>query len=167
MEEDKCMAKKTYNEQLNAPRDLPEIKDLSDKPEAAKRFGGVKLLLPAPMQYNNLMEKIPEGKIITTGKIREHLAAEAGADATCPLVTGIFVNICAHASEERDADKIPWWRTLKKDGELNEKFPDGIDGQKLRLELEGHTVVQKGKRWFVEGYEDKQHPLSVGGTPDE
>jgi len=58
------------------------------------------------------------------------------------------------ASIERGGvDETPWWRTLKRDGELNEKYPEGGDGQKLRLEMEGHTVIQKGKRWFVKDYE--------------
>jgi len=149
------MAKKTYNEKLNSPGELPKIEDLSDKPESIKRFGGTKLLVAAPMQYNDIMAKIPEGKLTTGDRIREYLAAQAGADATCPLTAGIFTNICAHASEERSDNKIPWWRTLKAKGELNEKYPGGIDGQKLLLEMEGHTAIQKGKRYFVENYEDK------------
>ena len=46
------MAKKTYNEKLNSPGDLPKIEDLSAKPEAVKRMGGVKMLIAAPLQYN-------------------------------------------------------------------------------------------------------------------
>ena len=60
----------------------------------------------------------------------------------------------AHASVERGADDTPYWRTLKKDGELNEKYPEGIDGQKFRLEMEGHTVIQKGKRYFVKDFKN-------------
>jgi alkylated DNA nucleotide flippase Atl1 len=71
------------------------------------------------------------------------------------LTAGIFINIVAKASEERDSDETPYWRTLKKDGELNEKYPGGIDAQKARLEMEGHTVIQKGKRYFVKDYESK------------
>ena len=71
------------------------------------------------------------------------------------MTAGIFINICAHASEERSDNKIPWWRTLKAKGELNEKYPGGIDAQKLLLEMEGHTVIQKGKRYFVEDYESR------------
>ena len=153
------MARKTYNEKLHSPGKLPQIEDLSNKPESIRRYGGARLLVAAPMQYNDLMARIPEGKIVTVDKIREHLAAEADADATCQLTAGIFVNICAHASEERGTDQIPWWRTLKMKGELNEKYPGGIDGQKLRLETEGHTVVQKGKRYFIADYEDKQFML--------
>jgi alkylated DNA nucleotide flippase Atl1 len=52
-------------------------------------------------------------------------------------------------------DETPYWRTLKKDGELNEKYPGGIDAQKLQLEMEGHAIIQKGKRYFVKDYKDK------------
>jgi len=108
------------------------------------------------MQYNAVMAKIPEGKVITTDRVRAYLAAQVGADVTCPLTAGIFTNVCAHASEERDEDKIPWWRTLKAKGELNEKYPEG---QRLHLEMEGHTVVQKDKRYFVENFEEKLFDL--------
>ena len=155
------MAKKTFNEKLNSPGDLPKIEDLSDKPESVKRFGGTKLLVAAPMQYNEIMSRIPEGKVITGDRVREYLAKQAGADATCPLTAGIFTNICAHASVERQNDKIPYWRTLKAQGELNEKYPDGIDGQKLLLEMEGHTVIQKGKKYFVQDYEKHLYDLEM------
>jgi hypothetical protein len=100
------------------------------------------------------MKSVPHGKLITTDRLRDHLAKKHGADFTCPLTCGIFVNVSAYASvERRGSDETPWWRTLKKDGELSEKYPEGIDGQKLRLEMEGHTVIQKGKRFFVKDYE--------------
>ncbi|MCL1917461.1 MAG: MGMT family protein [Peptococcaceae bacterium] len=149
------MAKKTYNEKLNTSNDLPKIEDLSDKPEAMARLKGTKMLVAAPLQYNEIMAQIPEGHVTTVDRIRSCLAHQAGADVTCPLTAGIFTNICAHASVERGHDPIPYWRTLKTQGELNEKYPDGIDGHKLLLETEGHTIIQKGKRFFVQNYEDK------------
>jgi len=149
------MAKKTYNEKLNSPGDLPKIEDLSEKQGGRTWFPGMKMLIAAPMQYNEIMAGIPAGKLTTVDRIRAHLAAQAGADVTCPLTAGIFTNICANASEERTDDKIPWWRTLKVKGELNEKYPGDINGQKLLLEMEGHTVIQKGKRYFVADFENK------------
>lgn len=62
------MAKKTYNEKLHSPADLPKIEDLSDKPEAVKRYHGAELLIAAPTQYNDLMAKVPEGKVLTIDK---------------------------------------------------------------------------------------------------
>ena len=156
------MAKKTYNEKLRSPGDLPKVEAIADKTRQVKLGGAETMLIAAPMQYSEVMARVPEGKLITIDRIRAFLAKEAGADFTCPLTAGIFMNLSAHASAERDNDKIPYWRTLKTKGELNEKYPDGIDGQKLRLEAEGHVVVQKGKRYFVENYEEKladlEHP---------
>ena len=147
------MAKKSYNEKLNSPGDLPKIEDLSDKPEAVKRMGGARMLIAAPLQYNEIMAGVPAEGLITSDRIRTYLASGSGADTTCPLTAGIFINVCAHASEERSESKIPWWRTLKARGELNEKYPGGIELQKRMLEMEGHTVIQKGKRYFVKDYE--------------
>ena len=50
----------------------------------------------------------------------------------------------------------PYWRTLKANGELNAKYPGGIEAQKEKLEAEGHTIVQKGRkniRYYVKDYE--------------
>jgi len=149
------MARKTYNEKMNNSGNLPEVKDISDQPEAVKRFGGAKMLIAAPLQYNEVMEKVATGKVVTIDRVRALLASKAKADCTCPLTAGIFTNICANASEERTEKQIPWWRTLKTKGELNEKYPGGIVTQKMLLEAEGHTVIQKGKRYFVEDFEEK------------
>jgi len=43
---------------------------------------------------------------------------------------------------------IPYWRTLKMEGVMNEKFPGGADAQKL-LEQERHIAVQKGKKYTI------------------
>jgi len=36
---------------------------------------------------------------------------------------------------------------------INEKYPDGVEGQKKLLEKEGHKVIQKGKKYVVVDYE--------------
>ena len=61
----------------------------------------------------------------------------------------------AAADDEADGKKkiTPYWRTLKSGGELNPKYPGGIEEQKVRLEDEGHTVMLKGKRAIVRDYE--------------
>lgn len=48
------------------------------------------------------------------------------------------------------------WRTLKANGELNEKYPGGIESQKEKLEAEGHAILSKGRkniRYYVKDYE--------------
>ena len=60
------------------------------------------------------------------------------------------------ASSQRSEDETPYWRTLKANGELNAKYPGGIEAQKEKLEAEGHTIIQKGRkniRYYVQDYE--------------
>lgn len=148
------MTKKSYNQQLTNSEDMPRIAKLTD-PKLIDRFGGPRLLIAPPLAYDEIMREVPEGKVITADSIRGHLAKKHCADNTCPLTAGIFINLVAKASDERGTDPTPYWRTLKKDGELNEKFPCGIEAHKLRLEKEGHTVIQKGKRFFVADYREQ------------
>lgn len=71
------------------------------------------------------------------------------------MTAGIFISLSARASCERLDDKIPFWRTLKADGELNPKYPGGIEYQKEKLVSEGHTFKTKGRkniRYFVDDY---------------
>lgn len=41
--------------------------------------------------------------------------------------------------------------------ELNLKYPGGVEKQRKRLESEGHTVIQKGRKnikYYVQNYEN-------------
>ena len=152
------MARKTYEEKLNDSRGMPKLVELDD-PKAIKQYGGKTMLIAPPLLYDAVMKRVPYGRLITADAIRAYLAKEHGADFTCPLTAGIFMNIVAGAAAERKTDDTPYWRTLRKDGELNEKYPGGIDAQKLHLEIEGHTVIQKGKRRFVKDYQEKMFTL--------
>lgn len=103
------------------------------------------------------MKQIPHGKVITVGKIREYFAKLNGADFTEPITAGIFVSIAAWASNQRSEDETPYWRTLKANGELNAKYPGGVEAQKEKLEAEGHIIIQKGRkniRYYVQDYEN-------------
>ena len=103
------------------------------------------------------------GNVITVGKIREYFAKISDADFTEPITAGIFVSIAAWASYQRSEDKTPYWRTLKANGELNEKYPGGVEAQKAMLEAEGHTIIQKGRkniRYYVKDYERVLYKLN-------
>ena len=41
------------------------------------------------------------------------------------------------------------------DGQINPQYPNGIMGIRGKLEAEGHTVIQKGKRFLVEDFQRK------------
>lgn len=152
------MAKTTYLEKLQNSGDLPKIKFVGNDPKMAKRFGSGNMVIAPAIDYDEIMKQIPEGKLITSTEIRDKIAKKYGADFTCQLTAGIFINIVSNASKESELegneDITPYWRTLKKDGELNEKYPGGIDSQMLLLVLEGHEIIQKGKKFYVKDYEN-------------
>lgn len=104
-----------------------------------------------------LLQVILYGKVITLGEIREYFAKLNEADFTEPITAGIFVSIAAWASYQRSENETPYWRTLKANGELNPKYPGGVEAQKEKLEAEGHTIIKKGRtniRYFVKDYSD-------------
>lgn len=41
------------------------------------------------------MRRVPYGKVVTVGGIREHFAKRNGADFTEPITAGVFVSIAA------------------------------------------------------------------------
>lgn len=147
--------KKTWREKLRDSKDLPKVVILEEN--AQKHWKVKTMAIPSPMEINEIMAKIPEGKLITITEIRKTIAHKHGAEIGCPLTCGIFSWIVAHATVEDAAEgnkiKISYWRTLKAKGELNPKYPGGIELQKKYLESEGHKVVRKGKKYLVENYE--------------
>lgn len=147
--------KKDFNAMLNDSKDMPKFQIITDK-KSIEKYGGNRMYFAPPIEYDKVMKKVPSGKLITVGKIREYFAKLSGADFTEPITAGIFVSIAAWASHQRTQDKTPFWRTLKANGELNEKYPGGVEAQKQKLEEEGHTVISKGRtniRYYVKDYE--------------
>lgn len=152
---DKAEKKLSWTEKLNNNAGLPKIELISEK--MSRRWGKGTIIIPAPLEVDELMKKVPKGKITTINEIRDALAKRHNATIACPLTTGIFSWIAAHAAEEQrqngNKNITPYWRTLKTGGFLNEKYPDGSQNQKDLLEREGHTIVSKGKKLFLVNYE--------------
>jgi hypothetical protein len=151
------MPRKSWQEKLADDKDLPKVFRLTGKPKA--KWGAGTMVIPAPREVDAVMRSVPRGKLITINEIRSAIAKTHGATVGCPITTGIFAWIAAHAAEEGAAagkkKTTPYWRTLKSGGELNAKYPGGVAALKKLLESEGHSVIPKGKRWLVEGYADK------------
>ncbi|MBN2187725.1 MAG: MGMT family protein [Dehalococcoidia bacterium] len=142
--------RKPWREKLeHPPKGLPKVED--GPPEWEKIFGGRRVLVPTPLLVDGLIRKVPERKLVTAREIRERLAKDFNADSTCPLTTGIHIRIAAETAEEdlrNGREEItPYWRVVKPDGSLNEKFPGGTEAQAAHLRAEGHTVEPgKGKK---------------------
>jgi len=141
--------RKSWQEKLADSKGLPKVVEINDT--MSKRWGTGTVVIPAPIEVDEIMKQVPKNKFITTSEIRTILAQKHGATMGCPLTTGIFAWIAANAAEEAASegrkDTTPYWRTLKSDGSLNEKFPGGVEAQAARLREEGHTIEPgKGKK---------------------
>ena len=128
---------------------LPKVEKITEK--MSKRWGTGTVVIPAPKEVDEIMRKVPKGRLITINQIRAILAQKHVATICCPITTGIFAWIAAYASEEAAAkgekDVTPYWRTLKSGGELNPKYPGGTETQATRLKEEGHIIEpEKGKK---------------------
>ncbi len=150
--------KKSWVEKLKGPKDLPKV--LSFQPNfpcsrALQKVGakeGDSVVISTPMDVYEIMKKVSDGRLITLDQISEIIAKKYRVKFCCTLTTGIFITISANASKEM-GDLVPFWRTIKNDGALNEKYPGGILYQKDKLEREGFEIVRKGSKYFVKDFE--------------
>ena len=153
--------KKDFNFMLNDSKDMPKIQ-IKKKKKNIRKYGGSRMYFAPPIDYDKVMRLAPFGKLLTVGAIRDYFARQSGADFTEPITAGVFVSIVAWASFQRASDKTPYWRTLKANGELNPKYPGGIEAQREMLEKEGHTILEKGRtniKYYVKDYEKKLFTL--------
>jgi len=92
---------------------------------------GARMLVSTPREVDGLLKKIPEGRFVAPEELRRKLAAKHGADATCPVSTGIFLRIASEAAwEELQAGKdpsevTPFWRSVQLGSPLARKLSCG------------------------------------------
>ena len=150
-------------EQLERPRPVKIVREL---PEGVRNWAppGGSMVVVNPQEADRVMRRVPAGRLTTLDHVRAHLAEVHGASIACPVSTAIFINIAARAAEEmREAGATavtPWWRVLRSDGTLNEKYPGGVRFQRALLEAEGVAVAARGKRWCVPDLEDRLADLT-------
>src|SRR4030043_176959 len=96
------MGKKTsWREKLADSKDLPRVEKIDEK--RSKKWGTGTYVIPAPIEVDAIMKKVPKGKLITINEIRERIAKKHHATIGCPITTGIFAWISAYAAEEAKA----------------------------------------------------------------
>src|SRR5271167_3046895 len=138
--------KKSWREKLADDKGLPRVCKVTGK--LTRRWGTSTFVIPAPREVDALMKQVPKGRVVTINELRTALARKHKTDFACPITTGIFSWIAAHAAaEDESAGKkciTPFWRTLKTGGQINPKYPGGAAGVARRLRAEGHTTISKG-----------------------
>jgi hypothetical protein len=147
--------KKSWQEKLEDNKGFPQVFKIDEK--KSSRWGAGTFVIPAPVEVDGLMRRVPKGQLTTIEELRRVLARRHHATIACPITTGIFAWIAAHAAAEAAAKGkkriTPFWRTLKSNGELNPNYPGGVARLAGLLSGEGHHVVRKGKRIFVKDFE--------------
>ena len=124
---------------------------------------GDEVVLVNPCEVEALMKLVPKGKLVTLQDICKKIAQQHQVKGCCSLTAGIFTMTAANAAEEMKADSkpndLPYWRTLKSGGELNPKYPGGIEQHSALLEQEGFTIIHKGRKAFVKEFEKYLYTL--------
>ena len=115
----------SWREKLADDKGLPEVKKIEG--QMTKRWGTGTVVISAPREVDEMMKKVPKGKVTTINDIRAALAGRHGATIGCPITCGIFAWIAARAASEAAAAGkkriTPYWRTLKTGDFLNESIP--------------------------------------------
>lgn len=137
----KFKSRTPWREKLEKEQE-PKIVDVP--PKMQKAWGEGKMLIATPLLVDAEIRKIPKRKLATVTQIMGSLAKQFNTDSTCPMTTGIFLRIVAEAADEDRANGkrriAPYWRVLKSNGSLNEKYPGGIIAQAAKLKAEGHAI---------------------------
>jgi len=155
--------KKTWQEKLKDKPSFPKVARLEKGfpcYNAVHKMGaevGDDVVLVNPSEVVAIMKQVPKGRLMTIVEVCKQIAKNHDVEACCSLTTGIFIMTAANAVEEarkqgRSLD-IPYWRTLKAGGFLNEKYPGGQEAHKEILERENFKALARGKRYQVVDYE--------------
>ena len=164
--------KKTWLQKMEDKPGYPKVLILEKRfpcYNAVHKMGanvGDEIVLVNPSDVIPLMARVPNGKVITLTAICRALAEKYRVKGCCTLTAGIFTMTIANAVEEVKAQgapssltAIPWWRTLKSDGFLNDKYPGGQEAQRRLLESEGFKVITRGKRFQLAELDAHQFQL--------
>jgi alkylated DNA nucleotide flippase Atl1 len=155
--------KKTWQEKLKGKPSFPKVLRLEKRfpcYNAVHKMGaevGDEIVLVNASEVLAIMKQVPKGKLITIVEVCRQIARNHSVQACCSLTTGIFIMTAANAVEEASREgkslDISYWRTLKADGFLNEKYPGGQEAHKRLLEGEDFKVTARGKKYQVVDYE--------------
>ncbi len=156
--------RKTWQEKLVDKNGYPKVLELEEGfpcYRALHKMGaeaGDRVVLVNASEVLTYMRVVPYGQITTLREICQKISQYHQVKACCTLTSGIHVmtaaNAAAEAAEQGKDLEVPYWRTLKIGGYLNEKYPDGIEGHGSLLREEGFEIIGRGKSSRVKDFEE-------------
>src|SRR4030095_9251708 len=76
--------RKSFREKLADSKSLPRIAKIP--PQLATRWGvSGTMVIPAPREVDEVMRRVPRGRLITVNQIRDALARKHGVATACPI----------------------------------------------------------------------------------
>ncbi len=108
---------------------------------------GTRLVVATPGEVSEYFRRVPRGQIRTVDQLRAKLAADHGADAACPMTTGIFCRIAAEAAFEAlnagaaRSEVAPFWRVIEPESPLARKLTCGPDFIRRQRDAESNGPV--------------------------
>ncbi|MDR3692506.1 MAG: MGMT family protein [Fimbriimonas sp.] len=107
--------------------------------EKAVRFNARTMLIPSPADVEAAIRAIPMGSAKTIRQVRAEMAANAGADVTCPFAANRNWRLLAQLAEEDGDATFPWWRVTR-EHKPNPTLPGGEEAHRNRLKQEGIQI---------------------------
>ena len=81
-------AKKSWRQKLADSKGLPKVGRIDGK--MTTKWGTGTMVVPAPMEVDEIMRQVPKGKLVTINEIRALLASKHSVTIACPITTGIL-----------------------------------------------------------------------------
>lgn len=86
-------------EKMNDSKGIPKVEKITDK--MSKRWGTGTAVIPASIEVDEMIQKVPDGNLIAINEIRSALARKHKNPIGCPITKGIFARVAVHVEEER------------------------------------------------------------------
>ena len=118
-----------------------------------ERYFGVagKKLIPCPATVAAQIQRIPEHQLMSKEFLQATLAEQFQVQVTCPFATKKALQAIAQDASQ----PTPYWRVIKKNGELFSYFPGGVEGHAYCLRLEGFTIDTTGIAPRVQHFQER------------
>lgn len=87
-----------------------------------------RMLIPSAEAVMRQIVAVPAGETRSLGEVRQRLAQQHGADATCPVTTQRMIGIVAAKAVEdhrEGREAVPFWRVVDPQKPSSERLPGG------------------------------------------